>query len=269
MSRLQLPTKFEPPPVLSEYARRILSLRPAGYWRLGEKTGRVAADATGRHAGAYHGGALLGQRGAIPNDPNTAVDFPGAAYVEIPAGGSFDIGGGGLTVEAWLRPDRLDFPGETSEPHVHWLGKGETGRMEWGFRFYTKASYRPNRISAYVWNAAGKEGAGAYFQEPVVAGQWIHVVAVYQPPGPGAGVQIYRNGVFKKGPPDPPTLYSSYDITITPGTAPVRLGTRNMTSFLIGALDEVVIYPRCLTGADILSNYRAAMTVPRPFPGRL
>src|SRR5205823_722422 len=150
---------------------------------------------------------------------------------------------------------------------VHWMGKGEAGRFEWGFRFYPKSSSdRPNRISAYCWNPDGKPGAGAYFQEAVTAGQWVHVVAVYQPPGKGAGVQIYRNGVFKKGPPDKPTLYSSYDVTPTPGTAPVRLGTRDLGSFLTGGLDEAAIYPRCLTGGEILANYRVATTGVRPGP---
>ena len=63
-----------------------------------------------------------------------------------------------------MRPDRLDFPGETDDPYVHWLGKGEKGRFQWGFRFYSKrrrdgkVSSQPNRISAYAWNADGGLG---------------------------------------------------------------------------------------------------------------
>ncbi len=272
MSQLPLPGRLFPfptkPPPPSPYAQRVLSLRPVGYWRLGEPTGRVAFDSSGRrHHGAYHGGAVLGQPGAIRHDPDTAVGLPGSAYAEIASASEFSIRDG-LTVEAWVRPDRLDFTGQTSDNYVHWLGKGEAGRFEWGFRFYPRGSAdRPNRMSAYAWNPDGKEGAGAYVQEPVAVGQWIHIVAVYQPAGPGAGVQIYRNGVFKKGPPDPPTLYSSYDVTPTPGTAPVRLGTRDLGSFLTGGLDEVAIYPRCLSAGAILANYRAATVGARPFPG--
>ena len=91
---------------------------------------------------------------------------------------------------------------------------------------------------------------------------WAHIVAVYQPAGKDNGVQIYRNGMFKKGPPDKGTLYSTYDVTPTPGTAPVRLGTRDLGSFLTGGLDEVAIYARCLTGGEILDNYRTAVTRP-------
>jgi hypothetical protein len=86
-------------------------------------------------------------------------------------------------------------------------------------------------------------------------GQWIHVVAVYEPPRKGAGVQIYRDGVFKKGPPSSGTLYSTFGIVPTSGPAPLRLGTRDLQSFLVGGLDEVAIYPRVLTPQEIRANY--------------
>jgi hypothetical protein len=216
------------------------------------------------HNGTYQGSVALGQIGAIKNDPNRAIGLHGKAYVEIPTSDAFSLKQG-LTVEAWMRPDRLDFTGEGGEdPYVHWLGKGEKGRVEWGFRFYSKRgphgklSDRPNRISAYAWNADGGLGAGAYFQEALTAGRWIHVVAVYEPPRKGAGVQIYRDGVFKQGPPSTGTLYSTFGVVPVSGTAPLRLGTRDLQSFLIGGLDEVAIYPRVLTGHEIRANYSAA-----------
>jgi hypothetical protein len=251
-----------PPHTLSPYAKHILALGPAGYWRLGEAKGPTAYDWTShKHNGVYHGRAALHQAGAIKNDPDRAVGLSGKAYVQIPSDAAFSAQHG-LTVEAWLRPDILDFPGETRDPYVHWLGKGDKGRLEWGFRFYSRKrpdgtpSARPNRISAYLWNASGGQGAGAYFEEPVTPGQWIHVVAVYEPPGKGAGVRIYRDGVFKKGPPDKGALYRTYGVVPTPGTAPLRLGTRDLQSFLTGGLDEVAIYPRVLTPAEIRANYQ-------------
>ncbi len=260
---VQPPTiPFPPPspPRLSPYSQRILSLHPAGYWRLGEPAGRAAYDwSPHRRHGAYHGAPTLGQPGAIPGDPDRAVGLRGSAYVQVPDSGDFSISASGLTVEVWVRPDLLDFAGEGAKhPYVHWLGKGEKGRFEWGFRFYRKTSDRPNRLSAYAWPASGGEGAGAYFEELLTPGRWVHLVAVYQPPGPGAGVQIYRDGVFKKGPPDTPTLYSSYNVTPAHGAAPLRLGTRDLVSFLTGGLDEVAVYPRCLTAAEIRGNHRAA-----------
>jgi hypothetical protein len=256
---LLFPPVLQTPPADSPYSKRVLSLGPVGYWRLGEPKGPTAFDLSGhRHEGTYQGTPALGQPGAIRNDPNRAVGLDGSSYVEIASESAFSVGPKGLTVEAWVRPDRLNFPVSSQGPYIHWLGKGDAGHFEWGFRFYTKHSIRPNRISAYIWNAEGKEGAGAYFEETITPGQWIHVVAVYQPPAPDAGVLIYRDGEFKKGPPDTPTLYSSYNITPTRGNAPLRLGTRDKDGFLQGGLDEVAIYPRCLTAAEIRVNYRTA-----------
>jgi Concanavalin A-like lectin/glucanases superfamily len=256
---------------LSPYAKRILSLHPVAYWRLGELFGPTAFDwSLHRHNGTYNGGPRFGQFGAISNDPNRAVGLPGKSYVQIASSGQFSVNNG-LTVEAWMRPDRLDFPGETKDPYVHWLGKGEKGNFEWAFRFYSKhrpdgsLSARPNRISAYAFAPDGGQGAGAFFEEPLTTGQWIHVVAVYEAPLNGAGVRIYRNGVFKQGPPSSGTLYSSFGVTPVAGNAPLRLGTRDLNSFLIGGLDEVAIYPRVLSPGDIRANFLAA-TFHKPPP---
>jgi hypothetical protein len=243
----------------SRYSAQVLALRPAGSWRLSETGGPTAFDSSGhQNNGVYRGSPAFGEPGAIRNDVNTAIGLDGASYVEIPSQSTFSVGATGLTVQAWLRPDVLTFPCEPRVEYIHWLGKGEAGSFEWGFRFYKKDSSRPNRISAYIWNPDGRLGAGAYFQEPVVPGQWINVVAVYEPPGRNAGVTIYRNGVLKSGPPSPPTLYRSYQVNPRPGRAPLRLGCRDLKSLLRGGLDEVAIYPRSLTAAEILETYRLA-----------
>ncbi len=243
----------------SPYSQHVCSLRPVGYWRLSETNGPTAFDSSG-HAnnGTYHGSLTFSEPGAVRRDANPAIGLDGRSYVEIPNSSAFSIGATGLTVQAWMRPDQLNFPRERNAEYIYWLGKGETGAFEWGFRFYQKDSSRPNRISAYIWNSEGKEGAGAYFEEPITPGRWINVVAVYQPPGRNAGVQIFRDGLLKTGPPHPPTLYRSYHVTPRHGGAPLRLGCRDLKSFLIGGLDEVAIYPRCLTASEILTNHRLA-----------
>jgi hypothetical protein len=262
------------------YRDLVLSRYPVAYWRLGELKGLTAVDETGNgHDGVYIGSPTLGQPGAIQGDANCSVQFHGADYVEIPDSIEFSqpTSEQGLTVEAWLRPDFLSFPGELSpdpnspaNPYVHWLGKGEARQYEWGLRFYSSEPNpakdgRPNRISAYIWNPTGGEGAGAYVQQTLTTGVWLHIVGCYQPgdasTDPPAGVRFYRNGLFIKGPPDSGTLYANPDFVIFPvhGRAPVRLGTRDKASFLRGALDEVAIYPRVLTDAEILENFNAGI----------
>ena len=219
----------------------------------------------------------MSQPGALLSDQDTAVGFKGPRsrdYVEVrdPASEAFSqpTSGLGLTVEVWMRPDILTFRGETSERYIHWLGKCGRGQCEWGLRFYSQDSpSRPNRISAYIWNPEGKEGAGAHFEDTLTPGEWMHVVAVYEPGDqdtePPAGVHIYRDGVHRLGPGDSPgTLYRGFGIVPVHGTMPVRFGTRDAAksgiaapSYLTGGLDEVAIYPRVLTPDEILENYLA------------
>ena len=251
----------------SRYAKAVLAKKPVAFWRLGEGKGPDARDSSGHgHTGAYKGAPALRQKGAIQGDADTAVKLDGKrSYVEVPSHKDFSqpTSGKGLTVEVWVRPDVLEFGGETGDPHVHWLGKGEPRRYEWALRFYSRASRdRPNRISAYLFNPQGGLGAGAYFQDRLTARAWIHVVACFDPGDAGtkgAGVHIYKNGVRRLGPPSPGALYNNPRWKIRParGDAPLRLGTRDLKSFLTGALDEVAIYPRVLTAREILENYHA------------
>ncbi|MGH9199696.1 MAG: LamG domain-containing protein [Vicinamibacterales bacterium] len=270
----------------NQYSSVVLAKGPVGYWRLGEQAGPTATDASGYGSnGTYLGNPKLGQLGAIVNGQDTAIGLNGPGsrdYVEIPdpvtQAFSQPTSGLGLTVEVWMRPDVLTFPGQTSERYIHWLGKCVSGseRCEWGLRFYSQNSpSRPNRISAYIWNPDGGLGAGAYFQDSLTLGDWIHVVAVYEPgdqdTDPPAGVHIYRDGLHKQGPPLSGTLYRTYGIVPRHGTLPLRLGTRDAAtsrsasvSYLTGGLDEVAIYPRVLTPDEILENYRAGRDLCRP-----
>ena len=251
----------------ANYSKVVLAKKPVGYWRLGEDKGADAADGSGNgRTGTYQGAVALQEKGAIAGDANTAVKLDGKkSYVEIPDHEAFSqpTSGKGLTVEVWVRPDVLEFDGETDDPYVMWLGKGEAKKHEWALRFYSnKSKDRPNRISAYIFNPEGGLGAGAYFEDKLKAGEWMHVVACFDPGDAdtkGAGVSIYKNGALKLGPPKPGVLYNNPQWKIKParGDAPLRLGTRDLKSFLTGALDEVAIYPRVLTAKEVLENYTA------------
>jgi hypothetical protein len=255
-------------PGRSTYERTVLASRPAAYWRLGEHRGPTAHDATGHeNEGRYFGSPIFGQRGAIADDPNGAVGLKGPrkrSYVEVPDHEDFSVAtsGKGLTIEVWMRPDVLDFEGEetgSAHDYIHWLGKGEKGEYEWGLRFYGRLAERSNRISAYVWGPDGKLGAGAYMESKLTVGDWIYLVATYDDPRtPNAQVWLYKDGVPSPHNHSPGTLYSSYHIRPQHGKAPLRLGTRDLRSFLQGDLDEVAIYPRVLEAEEVLEHWKVA-----------
>src|SRR5215472_406063 len=184
-------------------------------------------------------------------------------YIEIPDSPDLSLATTGqLTVSAWIRPDVLTFP-NSEKGYVHWLGKGETRQREWVFRMYneqpTDNPPRPNRISFYVFNPAGGEGIGSYVQEPVTAGEWLHIVGTAD----GERTAIYKNGEFKDcdrytGSDQGPCHTYPAELWVVPGrgNSPLRIGTRDKKSFFQGAIREVRLWDRALT-ADEVSTLHA------------
>lgn len=177
--------------------------------------------------------------------------FEGTSYAEVrvpdplPNAPPLSVSAAGLSVAVWMRPDTLMFPGHQTSPsaneqYVHGLGKGEHsgvgGDHEWTFRMYSDPSLpKANRLSFYVSNPVGGLGCGSYFQDPIEAGQWIHVVGVVD--AAAHETASYKNGELRHSEsyinqqaPDGSGLL----ITITPkaGLAPLRLGTRDFNSYV-------------------------------------
>ncbi|WP_051367106.1 LamG-like jellyroll fold domain-containing protein [Hamadaea tsunoensis] len=245
------------PPAGSAYDTAVLADSPAAYWRLGDG-GTVVADATGHgHTGTYTGSPTAT---TLPNgDP--ATKFNGSTqYATIADGDYLSIPGTGqITVEAWLRPDVLQFSHQESTGYVHWMGKGTTGQHEYAARMYslTNSESRPNRISGYSFNLGGGLGAGSYFQDTVTAGQWIHYTLVINTTNvsgayPTGYTKIYKNGVLR----DQDSL-QDYAIVPGNGTAPFRIATRDFASYFEGAIGKVAVYNYELSGTRIAAHYAA------------
>lgn len=183
-------------------------------------------------------------------------------YIEIPDNAAFSAATtGSLTISAWMRPDTLSFPiaesdGSGDNAYVHWLGKGEDNQQEWTFRIYNDnlAEARPSRISFYVFNPQAPQGAktnlgvGAYFPGPVTKGDWIHVVGVAD--GNQQATLIYKNGVQEDQ-----QSWTKENIVPVHGTAPVRMATRDLNSFFLGAIRAVRFWNRTLTAAEVQMVY--------------
>ena len=238
---------------LSSYDRTVLQDRPAGYWT-------SSLDVTGR-----------GRNGKFTGKPSVAVMPNGdraprydgvKQYLTIPDARDWSVTRtGALTVEAWLRPDTLQFPnGEgPGQGYVHWLGKGSPRNQEYVARMYSlhNPENRPNRISGYAFNLAGGEGAGSYFQDVVRVGQWIHYALVVNTrrvdaENPTGYVKVYKNGRLR----DQDALVD-YAVVPGDGTAPLRVGTRDLGSFFKGAVGKAAVYNHEVTADRLLRHYRS------------
>ncbi len=192
---------------------------------------------------------------SAPAAPTTYLTFDGnSAVVEVPSSHNFSIGSAGLTVAVWMRPDSLTFSKTDgslpSQQYVHWLGKGVSGDEEWTFRMYslTRPGPRQNRISFYVFKASGGRGCGSYFQDPIKAGEWMQVVGVID--RAAATVSIYKDGLLRHT-----DSYASLDPAPQPGSAPLRIASKELTSYLHGAIGPIMIWDRPLAGSDIRSLF--------------
>lgn len=182
-----------------------------------------------------------------------------SGYAEVPSDLAFSVSDAGLTVAAWMRPDSLSLQRseglDAGEPYAHWMGKGDEGNAEWAFRFYGDVGTRASRISFYVFQSGTRLGCGSYFQDPIAAGEWIHVVGVVD--ASARQTAIFKNGELRHS-----DSYAS--LTLSAGGDPLRIGTRDLASFFPGAVREVEIWGRPLSAAEVQTVFHGG-----PVPGVL
>ena len=235
---------------------------PAAYWAMRSPGAGTEKDLVGRLHGSYHGKP---KRATLPNG-DTAADFDGTGqYLQVPDAAAVSAGTRGvLTVEAWMRPDALDFRSQEGSGYVHWMGKGAPRNHEYVARMYSKSNSenRPNRISGYAFNPSGGEGPGSYFQVPVRRGEWIHYVLVINAKAKGGNypngyTKIYRNGQRM----DQDDLEHDGTVVVPRrGSAPFRVGTRDLRSFFDGAVGKVAVYTKELPRKQVEEHYRVMTT---------
>jgi len=244
------------------YDRKVLSLDPVLYLPLGNPLAGVQPDLSGHgHAAAYQPRHDLPGLTRLPNG-DRAAHFDGAGqYAEVQSSPALSIPQTGcLTVEAWVRPAVLQFPREQGTGYAYILGKGTDGKQEYALRMYSlhnsEAPARPNRVSAYVFNLAGGEGSGAYFQDRVQAGRWM-MVAFSVDARPTAGwpdgfVAIYKNGRLRGK-----ASLSQFHVRPGAANAPFRIATRDLHSYFDGAVAKVAVYGYVLPRREIQATYNA------------
>lgn len=186
-----------------------------------------------------------------PGIPGLSVTFDGVDdYVEIADHNAWSIATTGeLTVLGVIRPDSLRMAATEGSGYVYWVGKGTSSQQEWAFRMYQlgNTENRKNRCSCYAFNLTGGLGNGSYFQDDLVVGQWLMITGCWD----ATTVSIYKDGVLRDS--DLLDQSATGGPTITPanGTAPLRIGTRDLGSYFQGGISRVAIWNRKLTGAEI------------------
>jgi len=221
----------------SLYAGAVMQDGPRAYWRLGETSGTSALSETGTNTGTYQGGALLGQPGALLNDPNRAVALDGTNdTVQVPHSSNL-APAGALTLEAWVKPSRLP----TGSKVMAVMRKGSQ------YQLVLLSSGRV-RLSVTTGSSARVVTSPT---NVVPAGSWSHVVGTWS----GSSVAVWVGGVKRAEASAPGALAS--------GTAALYLGSSSGTGDrLAGVLDEVAIYGSALSPARIVAHRDASKAPP-------
>lgn len=244
----------------SSYDQLIITDGPVGYWTLSQTDGLTDRSGHGLNALSYNTPGFTN----MPAAGETGTVFDGSTqYIEVADNDLLSVPTTGiLTIEAWLRPDILEFAQSEGSGYVHWMGKGTAGQHEYTARLYnlTNSEQRPNRLSGYAFNLAGGLGAGSYEQDAVIAGEWIHYVLTINTVAtngsyPTGYTKLYKNGVLR----DQDSL-SEYSIVPANGTAPLRIATRDFGSYFRGAVAKVAVYNYELSESRLLEHYRAMVS---------
>jgi len=207
------------------------------------------------YLGGVHGRTV----GPVTYDPATGAHFPGEAYVDFGDHPDFSVATRKALSLVWQMSTTWEGSGPDADEYVHPFGKGSGNQMEYSARYYVKGSkageapQRQGRTSWYHWNLSGGLGAGSYFQDSTLPTRERHFVVTCDM----RTITLYVDGVKRDS-----DALSGYSIVPSNGTAPLRFGTRDLRSFLVGTGRNIGIFDRVLTAAEASGIYADSRTLP-------
>lgn len=220
----------------------------AAYWPLDDATGGgpMLDESQNLNNGFYEASSVstAGKVGTAWGDFNTSQYAQAPDNASLPAGSV-------MTASAWIYPLSLAGQRAIVSKWDYNVGGGTLG--EWAFQL----SPTSGQLRAFI--SSGSGDAGVNYVDTTNAGittsTWTHVAMVYDGSQAAANrVRIYVNGALTTttiGGTIPTSLYAA-------GTNPVTIGDfPGLTRGWSGSLDEVKLYGRALTGAEVKAEYDA------------
>lgn len=234
-------SKFSPRQLLRQSARlsyHDMILEEAGlvsYWNFGAGVGNKLWDQKGVNHGTINGATWTqksnGNYMLDFDGDNDFVDCGNATIYTFDYDDSF-------TLEAWLYINLLD------QQHTL-VNKKDLGGNGKGYTLTVQAA--TNLVTLAMSQGAGNIAA-ARSKSAFSAGQWYHLVGVYD--GTGGNHKIYINGVD-----DTDTTASFTSDTTSTHVLEIGLSANNV-DFMEGSINEVAIYNVALSPATILKHYQ-------------
>ena len=219
---------------------------PAAYWPFDETDGATAHDASGHgHDGAVDGAAWSDgiQNGALRFDGvDDAVDL---GPLDVPAGSS------GFSVSVWFRAESFN---ESMDNRLVSKTTGVSGKLHYWMLSTMEKDGSP--VLRFRLKTNGSTTTLLADSDIVPAEQWVHAVATYD----GQTMRIYQDNEEVASTGKTGAVSTNPDVPAAIGSNPG--GKRPWH----GKIDEVLLYDRALSAAEIDSLFHAVADDPSP-PG--
>jgi len=223
--------------VSTGYQELVLASAPVSYWPLNEATGATTAldIASGLNNITYGGTYTLGEAG-LRSDGDPSVLFNGGGSTGVAFNPSLNPTQ--FSVECWVKPT------DSTVQYLVALQDRTTGSRT-GY-----AIWKNNGGGAgfgMQWTSSGTNNPIINATSAAVAGSSYHVVGTYD----GTTFKLYVNGVLEG------SAVSTY-VPASPTQPGFTIGSRNGITTAPSYIQDVALYSRALTPAEILSHYNNA-----------
>jgi hypothetical protein len=219
----------------ARYVAAVQADDPVAYLRLEETAGPFAKNETSGAAGAYSPSVHFGVAGAFVGSRAIETDGTSNGSVSLGVIAGFD-GSKPFTLELWYRPNGVD------QKFRFLASKYESvdGGLE-SFGVYTQST--PGMVAERYVATVDVLGSGAL---PTL-GVFHHVVGTYD----GSFVSLFVDAI---------RVVHQMDIRSSPSKNPiVSFGAYNVDGDSVnGAIDEVAVYAKALTQAQVSAHYTAS-----------
>ena len=227
-----------------DYKDIVVADAPLTYWRMNESAGTTMVDTMGNHDGTYTNSPNLDSAGGLTSDSDSSVNFDPTSnhYSIVPNHADFSTGGA-LTVEAWVKID-----GQCADDAIVAYGLLAAANRKWSLECDNSGATN-SRIRFWIDLGATAHASGFM---PVVPDTWYHVVATFDRTLGSSRLKLFLDGLFQN-------QVDAADSDLEASTQGVYIGTRDtaISSGFPGSIDEIAIYNRALTSAEILEHYNA------------
>ena len=210
------------------------------HWTFDEASGNTAYDSAGSNNGTLVNGA-----GRVAGISGNALNLDGINdYVNCGNNSSLDVGGGSFTISAWVKRP-------TNEGVYDIISKRlpTSPNTGWSFEILT---WHDSNWRIKVWTP---QEQGTNFFYPFAADAWYYVAAVRD--AEKSEITYYINSSSGSG-----TLTLPFSNADNSNTANLSIGSlsEENTQYFKGSIDDVYIYNRALSSAEINELYN----VPEP-----